>query len=211
MIKNILSIVVLVLSTFSVSAAPLVEGQQYSVMASPVGNSPAVVEFFSFYCPPCMAFSRVYKVTEAIERVLPEGSTVEKYHVGAMGDLGQALTEAWSVAIALGVTDKVEQPLFIAVQDKKSIHSEADIRQVFIDAGVSPAVYDAARDSFMVKTLTQKQMQAAQQFNVQGTPSFYVKGKYALNNAGMGETSPDKYGVVFAQVVKSLLSGNVVR
>lgn len=118
MIQKILSFVVLAFCTFSVSAFPVAEGQQYSRMGRPVKEAPMVVEFFSFYCPPCMAFSREYKVSEAINQVLPEGTKVEKYHVGAMGSLGQNLTTAWSVAMALGVTDKVEHPLFIAVQDK---------------------------------------------------------------------------------------------
>lgn len=207
MTQKILSLLFLVFSVFSAGAAPLKEGLQYSVMEKTVENAPVVVEFFSFYCPPCMAFSRVYKVSDAIDRVLPEGTRVEKFHVGAMGDMGQALTEAWSVAMALGVTDKIELPLFIAVQDKKSVHSEADIRQIFVDAGVPTEEYDSAKKSFVVKALTQKQIQAALQFDVRGTPSFYVNGKFALNNGGMGENSPDKYAAAFAQAVNSLLSG----
>lgn len=207
MIQKILSFVVLAFCTFSVSAFPVAEGQQYSRMGRPVKEAPMVVEFFSFYCPPCMAFSREYKVSEAINQVLPEGTKVEKYHVGAMGSLGQNLTTAWSVAMALGVTDKVEHPLFIAVQDKKSLRNEEDIRQVFIDAGISATEYDAVKHSFVVKALTQKQIHAAQSFEVQGTPSFYVNGKYILNNNGTGETSPDKYGATVAQIVKALLLG----
>lgn len=205
MIQKIFSFVVL--AFFSVSAFSVTEGQQYSIMGKPVKESPMVVEFFSFYCPPCMAFSREYKVSEAINQVLPEGTKVEKYHIGAMGSLGQSLTTAWSVAMALGVTDKVEHPLFIAVQDKKSLRNEEDIRQVFIDAGISVTEYDAAKDSFVVKALTQKQIHAAQGFEVQGTPSFYVNGKYILNNNGTGETSPEKYGDTVAQIVKALLPG----
>lgn len=45
-----------------------------------------------------------------------------------MGAFGEALTEAWSVARALGVESQVEIPLFRAVQEKRSIKSKADIR-----------------------------------------------------------------------------------
>ena len=41
------------------------------------------------------------------------GVKMTKYHVNFMGgDLGKDLTQAWAVAMALGVEDKVTVPLF---------------------------------------------------------------------------------------------------
>lgn len=40
-----------------------------------------------------------------------------KYHVNFMGVTGQELTQAWAVAMALGVEDKVTVPLFEGVQN----------------------------------------------------------------------------------------------
>lgn len=39
-----------------------------------------------------------------------------KYHVEFPGPLGKDLTQAWAVAIALGVEDKITAPMFEAVQ-----------------------------------------------------------------------------------------------
>ncbi len=39
-----------------------------------------------------------------------------KYHVEFLGPLGKELTQAWAVAIALGVEDKITAPMFEAVQ-----------------------------------------------------------------------------------------------
>ncbi|MEC9680606.1 protein disulfide oxidoreductase DsbA, partial [Escherichia marmotae] len=47
------------------AAAP-VEGKDYSVLKAPVADAPAVVEFFSFYCPPCAAFSSRFFVSQAV-------------------------------------------------------------------------------------------------------------------------------------------------
>ena len=63
-----------------------------------------------------------------------------KYHVEFLGPLGKDLTQAWAVAIALGVEDKITAPMFEAVQKNQTVQSVADIRKVFVDAGVRRGV-----------------------------------------------------------------------
>lgn len=186
------------------AAAP-VEGKDYSVLKAPVADAPAVVEFFSFYCPPCAAFSSRFHVSQAVDKILPSGEKVVKYHVSSMGPMGPELTEAWSVAKVLGVEGKVELPLFVAVQINRSIKTEASIREVFIEAGVSARDYDAAKNSMAVRALTAKQQELAKTYGVTGTPSFFVKGKYLVNNGGIQPSSEQDYGKSFAEVVSALL------
>ncbi|MBR7420639.1 protein disulfide oxidoreductase DsbA, partial [Klebsiella quasipneumoniae] len=80
------------------------------------------------YCPPCSSFYSPYKVSKNIEETLPAGVKVEKFHASFMGEMGKQLTEAWSIAKALGVEDKVEGPMFEAVQKYRSIKNEDDIK-----------------------------------------------------------------------------------
>ncbi|EMP3814323.1 DsbA family protein [Escherichia coli] len=181
------------------------EKTTYSVLDKPVAGAPSVVEFFSFYCPPCAAFSGRYQVTEALEKVLPPGEKVVKYHVGSMGPFGMELTEAWAVASVLGVEDRVELPLFVAVQIKRSIKTEASIRQVFIEAGVPARDYDAAKNSMAVRALTARQQEAVKTYGVTGTPSFFVNGKYRVNNGAIRPSGEQDYGQSFADVVSALL------
>ncbi|HBB6967036.1 TPA: DsbA family protein [Escherichia coli] len=186
-------------------AADPVEGKDFTVLKTPVEDAPAVVEFFSFYCPPCAVFSSRFFVSQALDKVLPSGEKVVKYHVSTMGPMGQELTEAWSIAKVLGVEDKVELPLFVAVQINRSIKTEASIRQVFVDAGISARDYDAAKNSMAVRVLTQKQQEAARTYGVTGTPSFFVRGKYLMNNGAIQPSSNQDYGKSFADVVSVLL------
>ncbi len=58
------------------------------------------------------------------------------------------LTQAWAVAIALGVEDKITAPMFEAVQKTQTVQTTADIRKVFVDAGVKGEDYDAASEQF---------------------------------------------------------------
>lgn len=190
------------------AATSLKEGREYTTLVTPVKDAPPVVEFFSFYCPACSSFAGRYQVSKNIEARLPEGVKVEKYYASFMGAMGKELTDAWSVAKALGVEDKVEGPLFEAVLKHRSIKSEDDIKAVFVQAGVDAGEYEAARNSFMVKTLTARQEQAAEEFGLTGTPSFYVRGKYLIKNNGMKDGSTEGYGKAFAEVVHQLMTTN---
>lgn len=206
--------VLLALSLFFAASLPgqaavtVTEGKQYTKLDNPVKDAPPVVEFFSFYCPACSSFYSPYQVSKNIEAKLPEGVKVEKYHASFMGEMGKQLTEAWSIAKALGVEDKVEGPLFEAVLKHRSVKSEDDIKAVFVQAGVDAGEFDAARNSFMVKTLTARQEQAAEKFGLTGTPAFYVNGKYQIENNGIKDGSTEGYGKEFAEVVYQLITTN---
>lgn len=177
----------------------------YRALSQPVADAPAVVEFFSFYCTPCYSFNEQYRVVERINQTLPAGLTVTRYHVSAMGILGRELSEAWAVATIKGVADRIESPLFTAVQREKALNSLADIKSVFSKIGISPEEYDSARHSVMVKAYIARQEQAVQDFGVSGTPSIYVKGLYHIDNAGVKPDIQEGYSAAYATLVSVLL------
>ena len=92
---------------FSASAAQITDGKQYITLDKPIAGEPQVLEFFSFYCPHCYQFEEVLHVSDNVRQKLPEGTKMTKYHVEFPGPLGKDLTQAWAVAIALGVEDKI--------------------------------------------------------------------------------------------------------
>ncbi|MFK8257741.1 DsbA family protein [Erwinia sp. AnSW2-5] len=180
------------------------EGKEYITLKDAVVSQPKVVEFFSFYCGPCYKFVKDYPVTDAINRVIPAGESVTKYHVSAMGQLGNELTEAWAIAMLTGKTHDVEVPLFEATQGRK-LNSIDDIKAIFAKAGIDANTYESSRNSLMVKGLIAKQQAAMIAFGVQSTPTFYVDGKYKINNGGISAATPDAYADAFANVVQALL------
>ncbi|EBJ7106145.1 protein disulfide oxidoreductase DsbA, partial [Salmonella enterica] len=112
---------------------------------------------------------------------------------------------AWAVAMALGVEDKVTVPLFEAVQKTQTVQSAADIRKVFVDAGVKGEDYDAAWNSFVVKSLVAQQEKAAADLQLQGVPAMFVNGKYQINPQGMDTSSMDVFVQQYADTVKYLV------
>lgn len=190
---------------FSASAAQFSDGTQYITLDKPVTGEPQVLEFFSFYCPHCYQFEEVWHVPDAVKKVLPAGTKMLKYHVEFLGPLGKQLTQAWAVAMALGVEDKITLPMFEAIQKTQTVQTPDDIRNVFIKAGVSAEDYDAALNSFVVKSLVVQQEKAAQDLQLSGVPAVFVNGKYMVKNDGLDTSSMEAYAKQFADVVKFLI------
>ncbi|MDC9598046.1 thiol:disulfide interchange protein DsbA [Xenorhabdus anantnagensis] len=191
---------------FNASASGFSEGKQYTELRNPVANQPQVLEFFSFYCPHCYQFENIYHVRSTIKKNLPAGVTNERYHVDFLGPLGKELTDAWAVAIVMKVEDKVTPILFEGIQKNQTIKSKEDIRNAFIKAGVSGEEYDAALNSFIVKSVANKERQAAKELSLRGVPAVFVKGKYLINNAGIDSSSTLDYGQKFSEVVNYLVN-----
>ena len=109
-----------------------------------------------------------------------------------------------AVAMALGVEDKVTVPLFEGVQKTQTIRSASDIRDVFINAGIKGEEYDAAWNSFVVKSLVAQQEKAAADVQLRGVPAMFVNGKYQLNPQGMDTSKMDVFVQQYADTVKYL-------
>lgn len=191
---------------FSASAAQFTGGQQYVQLDKPVSNEPQVLEFFSFYCPHCYQFDEVYHISSTVKNALPAGTKMTKYHVDFLGPIGKQLTQAWAVAMALGVEDKVSPLLFDGLQETQTVQTPDDIRAVFVKAGVSAEEYDSAWNSFVVKSLVVQQEKAAADLQLRGVPAMFVNGKYMVKNDGLDMSSMDAYTKQFTDVVKFLLS-----
>ena len=193
---------------FSASAAQFTDGQQYRTIQKPATSEPQVLEFFSFYCPHCYEFERVWHVSETVKKNLPANTKVTKYHVEFLGgEMGKTVTQAWAVAMALGVEDKVTGPIFDGIQKTQTINDPASLKEAFVKAaGIKPEEYDAAWNSFVVKSLVAQQEKAAADVELQGVPAMFVNGKFMVNNGGLDTSSMDNYVQQYANVVNFLLT-----
>lgn len=193
---------------FSASAAQFTDGQQYVSLPKPVAGEPQVLEFFSFFCPHCYQFERLYHISDAVKKNLPADTKVTKYHVDFLGgDFGPVVTHAWAVALALGIEDKVTAPIFDGIQKTQTITDAASLKAAFISAaGITSEQYDAAWNSFAVKALVAQQEKAASDVDLRGVPAMFVNGKYMVNNGGLDTSSMDNFVAEYANVVKFLVN-----
>ncbi|MDQ4429027.1 DsbA family protein [Yokenella regensburgei] len=201
----IAAVILLSVSVPGVQASLHASGKTYLELDTVVTGAPPVLEYFSFYCPACYGYDNELKVTERMKSALPEGTRLTQYHAHFMGPLGDELTRAWSVAILMNIEDKMKPLLFEAVQIKQSVHSWTDIRQVFTDAGVQGAEFDAAWESFGVLSMTEMQNKLAQELKLTGIPAVYINGKYQINPAGMNASSVEAFVNDYIDEVRYLL------
>ncbi|CAK9886821.1 MAG: Thiol:disulfide interchange protein DsbA [Candidatus Erwinia impunctatus] len=205
--KNVFFALIGLVMAFGASAAQFSEGKRYVELKKAAPAEPAVMEFFSFYCPHCYQFEDVWHVSDGVKKNLPAETKMVKYHVEFMGgEMGKALTQAWAVAMALGVEDKVILPIFEGVQKTQTITDPASLKETFIKAaGITAENYDAAWNSFVVKSLVLQQEKAAESVALRGVPAMYVNGKYMVNNGGLDTSSQEVYVQQYSQVVNYLL------
>lgn len=185
--KNLLATLIVATATitgFQAQAAELKEGEQYITLSQERSAQPEVIEFFSFYCPHCYSFEMQYKIPSKVKAQLPQGTTFKQYHVDFLGPQGENLTRAWALAMALGVEDKVKTALFEGAQ-ANVFKSMDDIRQKFIDNGITAEQFDGSINSFAVNALVKKQQNLVEQFQVHGVPDFYVNNKFRVNPEGL--------------------------
>lgn len=189
----------------ALQAAEFTDGKQYTTFDKPAAAKPQALEFFSFYCPHCYAFEYDYGLPAKIESALPKDGEFIQYHVDFLGPLGPDLTRAWAVAMALGVEKQIQPVLFNGIQKTRTINSVADIRNAFLQIGVSAQEYDSALNSFMVNALVAKQQQAAQAYELRGVPTVIIDGKYQINMGGLPADSTEQFIQSYDGVVKFLL------
>lgn len=168
-------------------AADPVEGKEYISVRQAPSAQKEVLEFFSFYCPHCYDFELTYKIPSQIKEKLPEGAKLVQYHVNFLGRQSENLTRAWAFAMAQGVEDKVKTALFEGAQ-KDAFKSMDDIKAVFVANGISATDFDNGINSFAVNGLVNKQVQAAEDFKIQGVPAFFVNEQYQMNLEGFSDS-----------------------
>lgn len=188
-------------ATINVQAAELKDGVQYISLNQQRTAQPEVVEFFSFYCPHCYSFEMQYKIPQKVKEAIPEGTEFKQYHVNFLGRQSENLTRAWALAMVLGAEEKVKKPLFDAAQ-ANSLKSMDDIRQKFLDNGVTAEQFDGGINSFAVTALFNKQANLAEQLGVHGVPDFYVNGQFRVNPEGL---SREDFIGDYVKTVKELL------
>lgn len=191
-------------------AAAAQEYTTYSVLDKPVTetvqDNETVVEFFSFYCPPCYAFSQGYGIDGAIRESLPAGGKMVKYHADFLGAQGSELTRAWSVAMLSGLEEKVEPLLFEATMVSRTLKRPEDIRAVFVKAGMPAEEYELMLASQEVADMTEKQRRLFKEYGVTGTPSIYVNGRYHIQNSAFQAGSVEAFRKSYVTAVMSLLN-----
>lgn len=205
LLRRLLLILLVGMLPFSIAHAadlstpppPFEEGKDYLRLSVPVPpavpDKAEVVEFFSYTCPHCRDLEPT--VREWLKRK-PDNVVFVQIAV-AFGANWEPSARAYYAAQALGVLDKVHQPLFEAIhREKRKLNTEDELAAFFAEQGVDQDAFRKAYKSFQTETQLRRGNQMAQRYGVRGVPTVIVNGLYDVK-------SPRIFEVVDFLIAKS--------
>lgn len=204
MLKSLLvAIAGLGLSTLA-SAAPLVEGEHYTVLDEPVETQVAddrieVTEAFWYGCPHCYNLEDPLNAWVAEQ---PEDVAFQRMPATMGGDWNQHAL-AFYAAQELDILDAIHDDFFHAIhEDGQSLTEVDDIAAFFSDYGVSEDEARQALTSFGVKSQVNQAHARMRAMQLRGVPALIVDGRYVVTpgQAGSLENMPQIAGALVEQV-----------
>ncbi|NOI68198.1 thiol:disulfide interchange protein DsbA/DsbL [Vibrio sp. 99-8-1] len=177
--KALLTVFTALVMSFSLQAATFTEGDYYTTLDNEPSATPTVTEYFSFYCPHCYKFEGV--ITE-LKKNIPDTAKFQKVHVAFMGNnMAVPMAKAYATMVVLKNEETMVPVMFKQIHDfQKAPRDEAELRQIFLDNGVTAKKFDAAYNGFAVDSM---QKRFDQQFNsstLTGVPGIVVNNKYVV-------------------------------
>ncbi|MBK4765337.1 MAG: thiol:disulfide interchange protein DsbA [Pantoea sp. Brub] len=201
--KKYLIFIILIIN-FNVYSTKFINSQHYINLPKPFTTKFQIIEFFSFFCQHCYDLKSI--ITNNTKK-LPITTKFIKYHVNFLGgNLSKLITHAWAMAIALGIEDKVIEPIFNGIQKNYAINNESTLKKIFIkSSGISNYQYDEVWNSVAVAVLIAQQEKLANNLNLKNVPSIIINGKYLINNDKLDNSSLHKLKNNYFEIINYLI------
>lgn len=153
-----------------------------------------VVEMFWYGCPHCYSFEP--HLQEWLKR---KPANVEFVRIPAIfgNKLWRLHATAYYTAEALGVLDKVHEPLFEAIhKGKRKLDSEDELAELFArHGGVEKDKFRTTFHSFTVQAKVGRAADLSQRYGLSGVPALVVNGKFRTDGP-MAQTYQGMLNVV---------------
>jgi len=168
--------------------AELVEGKDYAVLTPPQptssGGKIEVVEFFWYGCPHC------YHLQPALDEWLKHKPAEAnfRYIPGSFGSASwEPLTRTYYALDSMGLAAKYHDAIFKAIHENKNsaqvkglVTDKNAIADWLAGQGVDRKKFLDAYDSFAVNNNYQRSLDMTRAYNVEGTPTLAVDGRYLI-------------------------------
>jgi thiol:disulfide interchange protein DsbA len=168
--------------------AEVVAGKDYKVLNPPQptsGKKVQVQEFFFYGCSHCF---HLHPLLSAWEKKMPKD--VEFQYVPTIfNEAWEPMAHTYYALEAMGLGNKLHDALFEAwnVQNL-DLSDEAKITEFVALRGVDRSKFAADYNSFSVSSKIARSNQMVQSYNIRGTPTIIVDGKYSITGLQPEET-----------------------
>lgn len=185
-----LALLALLATAFSVgivrAASPVLD-KEYRLINPPQPTDGSkkieVVEFFYYGCPHC------YEMEPALKNWLKrKPADVEfRQQPAVFRENWIPLTKTYFALDALGLLPKLSDKVYSAVHDEGlGLSDEALMSKWIGQQGVDPVKFSETYRSFAVQNSVQRAIQVTRDYQVKGTPSIAVAGKYITSPSMTG-------------------------
>ncbi len=163
------------------------EGKHYVKLETPVRtinpNKIEVAEVFWYGCYHCFHFEPMVHAWSK-----KQADDVAFVQSPAMWNrVMQTHARAFYTASALGVLEKVHQPIFDAINMERNMLASPDaLAELFAQHGVDKEKFHKTFKSFSVNSQVQQADARARGYGIQGTPEMVVNGKYRVSTRTAG-------------------------
>ncbi len=164
-----------------------IEGEHYKktqeLLATQSEDKIEVVEMFFYGCPHCFSLETS---VEQWKKKLPENVTFH-YVPAVFKDSWAPLARAYYAMEKMDLLDKLHTPLFEAIHfEQRRIYTDEAIIDFMEEQGVDRDAFEAAMNSFAVKTAVNKAKKITDASGISGVPALIVNGKYMTGAALAG-------------------------
>lgn len=166
------------------AAAPYTEGNEYVTLPAPHQRysdkgKVEIAEVFSYGCVHCAHFA---PLVEKLRKELPAGVTIELVPAPFNAEW-LPFARAYYAANKLGVVDRTHLPLFTAKFDQHyPINTLNELADFYAKEGVNREDFMRLATSDEATAKMKSDLALIQKWQVTGTPTVVVDGKYLINN-----------------------------
>jgi thiol:disulfide interchange protein DsbA len=178
------------------------EGIDYRTIEEPQraepGDDVEVLELFWYGCPHC------YYLEQPLKKWLsnkPDNVTFRRIPAAA-SPRWVPHAKAYYAAEQLGALDKLHEPLFQALHDRRQkIFTDEQLIAFAAEQGIDEDEFRAAYNSFPVDMQVRKAAELVRRYRIDGVPAIVVNGKY-LTSATQTGSNARMFEVIDALVAK---------
>lgn len=178
-IRKFMSVLVVLFATASFAQAAA--GQQFTVLnpAQPTnsGKKIEVLEFFSYVCPHC------YKLHPALsewQKTMPKDVQIDFVSV-TFNPQWEMMTYTFYALSAMGKQKQLDDAIYDAWNNRISLYTLDEVANFVADHGVNRQEFVDNFNSFSVRSSVERSKQMTRTYQIEGTPTLVVDGKYVIS------------------------------
>ncbi len=150
---------------------------------TPAGDKIEVIEVFSYACIHCAHFN---PLVQKWRKAMPANVSFS-YLPAVFGRADwEVFARAYYAAEALGIAGKAHQDVFDGIWVRKNVKTLEDVAKVYAKYGKTEQQFTAAAKSFAMQAKINRSKQQVPRYQVDGTPTMLVAGKYRVTGASAG-------------------------